>query len=53
VAAEDPEKGTVAVDRRYDMVHLNIADVYDAFGIAELGLSIQESETPARGGNAG
>jgi len=50
VAVEDPQQGTVAVDRRYDMVHIHIADVYDAFGIAELGMTIEERSADDAGG---
>jgi len=40
VAVPDAEQGTRAVDRRYDLVHMHVTDVFHAFGVADLDMSI-------------
>jgi len=40
VAVPDAEQGTRAVDRRYDLIHLHVSDVFQAFGVADLDMSI-------------
>ena len=36
VAQDDEDKDNLAIDRRYDMVHLRVEDANDAFGFASL-----------------
>ena len=42
VALDDGEKDNVAVDRRYDLIHLPILGPPGDFGVADLGLSLSE-----------
>jgi len=43
VAVEDEAKDNIAVDRRYDLVHLRVSGEDDAFGLADLNASIEEN----------
>lgn len=36
VAQDHDEKDNVAIDRRYDMIHLHVSDTEDAFGVVDL-----------------
>lgn len=40
VAQDHSDKDNIAVDRRYDMIHLHVGDTPDAFGFADLGGSL-------------
>ncbi len=42
VALDDPGRDNIAIDRRYDMIHLRIQDAGDAHGIAFLDMAIEE-----------
>lgn len=42
VAVDDEEKDHVPLDRRYDLIHFNVADDQQSFGIAELGACIEQ-----------
>ena len=44
IAQDDHARDNVAVDRRYDLVHMPISGVLGDFGIADVGLSIGFSE---------
>lgn len=46
VAQDHPVKDNIAIDRRYDMIHLHVSQTSDAFGFAELSgdLSLIEQE---------
>ena len=39
---DDPGRDNIAIDRRYDMIHLRIQDAGDAHGIAFLDMAIEE-----------
>jgi len=36
VAQDHDEKDNIAIDRRYDMIHLHVSDTEDAFGVVDL-----------------
>lgn len=40
VAQDDDSKDNIAIDRRYDMIHLHVSDTLDAFGFAALNGSL-------------
>lgn len=42
VAIDDPGRDNIAIDRRYDMIHLHIEDSGNAYGIAFLDMEIEE-----------
>ena len=42
VAQDDNDKDNVAIDRRYDMIHLRVEDEQTAFGLAALKGEIRE-----------
>jgi len=42
VAQDHPEKDNIAIDRRYDMIHLHVVDTPDSYGIADLQGSLEE-----------
>lgn len=42
VAQDHPDKDNIAVDRRYDMIHLHVGDTPDSYGIADLGGALTE-----------
>ena len=42
VALDDDEKDHTPLDRRYDLIHLSVADDEQSFGIAELGATIEQ-----------
>jgi lipopolysaccharide transport system ATP-binding protein len=44
IAQDDPVRDNVAVDRRYDLIHMPITGAPGDFGIADIGLSIRFSD---------
>ncbi len=44
IAIDDADKDNLAIDRRYDLIHLRVTGKDDAFGLASLEASIEETE---------
>mgnify|MGYP000736400100 FL=1 len=42
VALDDPERDNIAIDRRYDLIHLTVRGDYSGFGLAQMNMSITE-----------
>ena len=42
VALDDPEHDNIAIDRRYDLIHLTVRGDYGGFGLAQMNMSITE-----------
>ena len=42
VALDDPERDNIAIDRRYDLIHLTVRGDYGGFGLAQMNMSITE-----------
>ena len=42
VALDDPHRDNLAIDRRYDLIHLCVTGEYGDFGIADLKMTIEE-----------
>ncbi len=42
VALDDPERDNIAIDRRYDLIHLTVLGDYGGFGLAQMNMSITE-----------
>ncbi len=42
VALDDPHRDNLAIDRRYDLIHLCVTGEYGDFGIADLKMKIEE-----------
>ena len=42
VAIDDPYRDNLAIDRRYDLIHLCVNGEYGDFGIADLKMKIEE-----------
>jgi lipopolysaccharide transport system ATP-binding protein len=42
VALDDEERDNIAIDRRYDLIHLTVRGDYGAFGLAQMNMSISE-----------
>ncbi len=43
IAVDDAGKDNIAVDRRYDLIHLRVTGDADSFGVASLNASIEET----------
>jgi lipopolysaccharide transport system ATP-binding protein len=43
IAVDDDSKDNIAIDRRYDLIHLHVTGEDDAFGLASLNASIEET----------
>ena len=43
VAVDDDNKDNIAIDRRYDLIHLHVTGEDDSFGLASLNASIDET----------
>jgi lipopolysaccharide transport system ATP-binding protein len=43
IAVDDDNKDNIAIDRRYDLIHLHVTGEDDAFGLASLNASIEET----------
>ena len=39
---DDPHRDNLAIDRRYDLIHLCVTGEYGDFGIADLKMKIEE-----------
>ena len=50
VAQDDPDKDNVAIDRRYDMIHIRVEDDNDAFGFASLDAELRRLDEGESGG---
>ncbi len=55
VAQDHEEKDNIAIDRRYDMIHLHVSDTEDAFGFVDLQgrISVPHEDSDTLGGEAG
>ena len=42
VALDDGERDNIAIDRRYDLIHLTVRGDYGGFGLAQMNMSISE-----------
>jgi lipopolysaccharide transport system ATP-binding protein len=42
VALDDSERDNIAIDRRYDLIHLTVRGDYGGFGLAQMNMSITE-----------
>jgi len=42
VALDNPERDNIAIDRRYDLIHLTVSGDYGGFGLAQMNMSITE-----------
>ena len=42
VALDDEERDNIAIDRRYDLIHLTVRGDYGGFGLAQMNMSISE-----------
>ena len=42
VALDDGERDNIAIDRRYDLIHITVSGDYGGFGLAQMNMSITE-----------
>ena len=42
VALDDGERDNIAIDRRYDLIHITVSGDYGGFGLAQMNMSIAE-----------
>ena len=42
VAVDDDERDNIAIDRRYDLIHITVSGDYGGFGLAQMNMSIAE-----------
>jgi len=43
VALDDHDRDNIAIDRRYDLIHLTVSGDYGSFGLAQMNMSITEA----------